>query len=294
MKIVVLGSTGMLGSEVFRVATNAGCQVIGVSRSNGHLFDVSTTKFAQLAHDLSLGQGDYLVNCIGWIPQKSSGILALDEMQAELLNVSLPGQINESAENLGFQWIQIGTDCVFDGAKGGYSESSSKNALDLYGQTKIRGEDLSSNAFLIRASIVGPDLRSSSGLYSWFKNELALGHLVTGFENHIWNGVTTTAFARLAVGLASSRTTGSLVAHWLPSDKLSKLDLLRLFAGALGSSPAAAVKSGSTEKAIDRTLSTDNPLRNTELWRTAGYGEVPHIAELVTELVRRDTEREAE
>ena len=36
--------------------------------------------------------------------------------------------------------LQIATDCVYSGATGGYTESSSHDALDVYGKTKSLGE----------------------------------------------------------------------------------------------------------------------------------------------------------
>lgn len=290
MRLVVLGATGMLGSEVVRVASKSDFEVVAVSRTEGIKFDVSTSSFAQLAEELSLGPADYVINCIGWIPQKSSGSFAEDLRQAELLNVKLPQQINKSAEELGFQWIQIGTDCVFDGSVGDYLESSERSAADLYGNSKVEGERASTKALLIRASIIGPDHRSSSGLYSWFKNELRSGREVIGYANHFWNGVSTTAFAHLVVGLMNKGTRGRLVAHWVPLDKVSKYELLRLFAESLGASPDA-VKSGLGREDIDRTLACENSRVNEELWRMAGYHNVPSIRDLVTELVRIDLEQ---
>lgn len=292
MRIIVLGSTGMLGSEVLRVAKVSDCEVVEASRSRGYLFDASNDDFDKLAKELSLDADDYLVNCVGWIPQKAIGVQVEDERQAELLNVQVPQAIGASVEDRGFNWIQIGTDCVFDGEVGGYSELSPKNATDLYGRSKINGEAYSRSAMLIRASIVGPDQLTASGLYSWFKRERELGHSVTGYQNHLWNGVTTTAFARLVVGLAKSGARHHFSAHWIPRGQVSKFELLQLFSKSL-SGPRVAIEPGRADFSINRTLSTSNPGRNVDLWRTAGYSHVPTIAELVKELVQVDREREA-
>lgn len=292
MRIIVLGSKGMLGSEVLRVAIRSGCDVVEVSRSHGYRFDASRDRFSELATELSLGAGDYLVNCVGWIPQKSSGVHAQDERQAELLNVEVPRAIAESVQGRGFKWIQIGTDCVFDGETGSYSELSLKNAQDTYGKSKIDGELHCQGAMLIRSSIVGPDQLTYSGLYSWFKREVELEHHVTGYQNHLWNGVTTTAFARLVVGLARRGESSPFLSHWIPEDMVSKFELLQLFARSLGSR-IDAIEPGLANTSINRTLSTSNPAQNSDLWRIAGYSNVPTIAELVTELVQVDREREA-
>lgn len=290
MKFVVLGSTGMLGSEVARVAKERGLNCIEVSRFEGIHFDTTLQSFDVLAKSLNLSAADYVVNCIGWIPQKSLGDPNSDGALAHALNEQLPNQIDQSAKSLGFGWVQIATDCVFSGVSGGYAEPSPKDASDLYGLTKIAGEKHSSSAMQIRCSIIGPDDRTNSGLYSWFLSQARSGTAVTGYNNHLWNGVSTTAFARLAVGLALAGARVPFASHWLPIGTVTKFELLRLFAACLGYAPDSVVE-GVGPRDVDRTLSTLEPSKNLELWRIAGYEEIPTIQELVAEFVTQDKNR---
>ena len=287
-RLIVLGSNGMLGSEVSRVAKESGLQVVEVSRFSDVPFEAESMDFEQVAVKLGLGETDWLVNCIGWIPQKSSGDEAADVHLAELLNTSLPGQISRSVKKHGFHWVQIGTDCVFDGKSGGYSELSPKNGTDLYGRSKIAGEALSDGAIQIRCSIVGRDVRTHSGIYSWFKSSIREGK-VNGYTNHHWNGVTTTAFARLAVGLVSQNWTQPVDQHWIPQDVVSKYELLQLFASSLGER-ADNVKRTAANETVDRELETVNPEVNSQLWAIAGYPEVPTIESLCQEFIKIDRE----
>jgi dTDP-4-dehydrorhamnose reductase len=292
MRLIVLGSTGMLGTEVVRVAHKSSSLVVGVSRTEGVFFDAEQMRFSELAQNLSISDEDCVINCIGWIPQKSSGDSGIDNRQAQLLNVELASQINESAKDLGFKWIQIGTDCVFDGEEGSYSESTPKNADDLYGLSKIQGEKLSPMAMIIRASIIGPDRRTKAGLYAWFLGQVRTGRTVSGFQNHLWNGVSTTAFARLALGLANANKVSPLTAHWIPKDVVSKFSLLRLFADRHGYSPDA-VQPAMGAVGVNRTLTTIDASRNEEFWQIAGYTDVPSIEQLVAELVLEDMNQES-
>lgn len=290
MRLIVLGSTGMLGSEVTRLAKVLGVHLIEVSRTQGIRFDAASSSVEELAKLLQLREADYLVNCIGWIPQKASNLRTEDESAAWLLNTELPRQINNAAGTHGFSWIQIGTDCVFSGSTGGYSETSTKDASDLYGLSKIEGEKLSSHAMMVRSSIIGPDNRTRTGLYSWLKGEATEGRTVTGFRNHLWNGVSTTAFARLAIGLAQTGQKQPFVSHWVPGNSTSKLDLLEFIAKNLGLT-SGFVQAGEAPRAIDRTLKTNNVGFNNELWKLAGYQAPPTIEELVAELVALDRGR---
>jgi dTDP-4-dehydrorhamnose reductase len=285
-RLIVLGANGMLGSEVSRVAMSEGIHLEAISRSSEISFDAETSSFADLAKELKLTENDWLVNCIGWIPQKSSGNLDQDQRLATLLNTTLPGQICESKAQLGFNWIQIATDCVFRGDRGGYLESDTKDADDIYGLSKIAGEKDSAGAIQIRSSIIGRDTRTNSGMYSWFKSAVAKGS-VDGYVNQIWNGVSTTAFARLAVGMLRDGWKESLSQHWLPSDAMSKYELLELFANYWGYS-SSLVAPVDSEWSLDRTLGTQNAHTSETLWALAGYAMPPSIAELCGEFIEID------
>ena len=285
-RIVILGSTGMLGSEVLRVAKKSGIEHLAISRSTEISFDAKQSSVEQLAMEVHLNENDWLVNCIGWIPQKSSGDIKKDSAQAELLNTSLPEQLSEAKSQFGFNWIQIGTDCVFEGNTGRYSEDDVMDATDLYGQSKIAGEQKSEGVILIRSSIVGRDQRTSSGIYSWFKQAIS-GGPVSGYSNQVWNGVSTTAFAKLSVGLAKASWTEPLLQHWIPEDSVSKYELLSLFAKELGLDEGLVLPVD-TAPSVDRTLTTTNRSRNNELWGMAGYKPPPSIAMLCKEFIAID------
>lgn len=288
MRFVVLGATGMLGSELVRVARLAGFDVVATSRTSQPKFDAEFQQFDDFASFIGLSEQDFVVNAIGWIPQKSSGDVLLDQRDAELLNSSLLSEISKAQAVHGFRWLQIGTDCVFSGTLGPYSETSSKDAGDLYGLSKISGETHCGSAILVRSSIIGPAQSSSAGLYAWFKSQTRKTE-IPGYRNHLWNGVTTTAFAKLAVGLAKSDIR-QLLQHWVPSGTVTKAELLTLFAENLGFSKDI-VKATEGFRDIDRTLATNNESQNRQLWKLAGYDGVPTIDDLVSEMVEVDTVR---
>jgi dTDP-4-dehydrorhamnose reductase len=151
--------------------------------------------------------------------------------------------------------------------------------------SKVEGEEHCSNAILIRSSIIGPDSRSQAGLYSWFRSAVQVG-AVRGFKNHLWNGVTTTAFARLAIGLMRSDF-GPMRQHWTPLDTVSKYQLLQFFADAMDL-PESSVKEFTAPQSLDRTLLSVAPGINEQLWGLAGYDGVPTIHDLVAEMVGQE------
>lgn len=286
MRIVVLGATGMLGQAVSKEARSAELEIVEVSRSSGLKWDYFADDFGSLAREVALDGADVLVNCIGWIPQKSSGSRVLDEQDANALNVELIREIQASQDDLGFGWVQIVTDCVFSGKVGNYDENSIFDPFDLYGITKAKGESLMPGAMRIRSSIIGPDSIHNSGLYEWFRKQSPNSQL-KGFTNHFWNGVSTKAFGRLVAGLSKDAGVRPGIQHWIPQDSMSKYTLLQTFKVALGREDISIDKF-ETAKSLNRVLATSNHQANSELWAIAGYNRIPSIEELALEFIHEE------
>jgi dTDP-4-dehydrorhamnose reductase len=275
----------MLGQEVVRTFAQNKVAFSAFSRgavTQNH-FDFCDQTAYEIVDQLSLSEKSYIINCIGWIPQRASGIPGNDKKDAWKLNVRLPARLEEISVQLGVRVLQVATDCVFNGETGNYSESDEPNAEDLYGNTKREGEQLQPSAMRIRASIIGDDINTNAGLFSWYKSQPPSGN-VTGFTNHIWNGVTTRALARLFMGIIANDGFVSGVQHWIPRDTVSKLTLLNLFRMYLKGT-GASVTPGLGSSSVDRTLSTNNPLASNDYWGLAGYGPSPSIEDLVQEMI---------
>jgi len=282
--VIILGTSGMLGQEVTRIFTEEGLLHSGYSRQPGRsrYFDFNEQTAEEVAEILSVSPGAYVINCIGWIPQRGTGDPIVDQANAWKLNVNLPIVLEQLAERMSVRVLQITTDCVFDGSNGGYLESDLANAEEVYGKSKIAGEKCQPSAMQIRCSIIGQDRNSKAGLFSWYKSQPKNG-FVTGYANHFWNGVTTTALAKLFLGIIRENEFVPGLQHWIPLDSVSKFELLSEFRKVLGGD-AAKVLEGQGSNRVDRTLSTDNPLVSDRYWILAGYGKTPSIAELVREL----------
>ena len=287
-QVVVLGSSGMLGQEVITVLKESQIAAKCFSRREGseNFFSFDSQSPDEIGQILNISDGAFIVNCIGWIPQKKSGVLENDTKKAWMLNVELPEVLEDLANQRGVRVIQVATDCIFDGRVGGYLESDPASAIDLYGKTKQEGEESQPSAMRIRASIIGRDRNSNSGLYSWYRSH-SKDEVVDGYLNHYWNGVTTGALAKLFVGIISNQAFVPGVQHWLPQDSVSKFELLQLFREYL-EGRGAHVKQAQAPHTVDRTLSTLTPTKSDEYWRLAGYSGAPSIEKLVGEMVAKD------
>jgi dTDP-4-dehydrorhamnose reductase len=279
MRLIILGSGGMLGSEVVELARKSLVESISVPRTGrgGMNFTGQDLREHPILRDLKAT--DLLVNAVGWIPQKSTRSPAVDKKNAFRLNAQLPQRIEQLQDDLGFSWLQVATDCVYSGSKGEYTESSPKDGEGLYSESKIQGEEFCSGALLIRSSIIGQGGPRDKGLLSWYRSQ-PLDSQVFGYTNHFWNGVTTKAFARLAIGVMQGGVAVPLYQHWLPADITSKANLLRMVRGKVG---GAEIVDFQTPVSSNRVLSTDNRKGSDMLWELAGYSAPPTITELLEE-----------
>jgi dTDP-4-dehydrorhamnose reductase len=284
-KILVLGATGMLGSQVFKVLSKETClKVVGTS-------NIQTERCTQfiVGHDslkrlIELTKPDYVINCIGKIPQKSFSKSKLANFIKMLkINSLFSISLSNLSKKYGFILMQIQTDCVYKGNKGPYSEKSKKNALDIYGLTKRMGERSSKNQINIRTSIVGRETNSCNSLFAWLENT-SQNSYINGYVNHLWNGVTTNVFAKLCHGIIMNSTIKNLDTHLVPADYVSKYELLNLFKQYLNRSDIKIIAYKSPSS-VDRRLHTVNQDINNALWSIAGYKSVPRIEELVREMI---------
>ena len=284
-KILVLGSTGMLGrmvSEYFSQFPEF--ELFQTFRSiqnnklvNNHKFDAMTDSLELLIEKI---KPDYLINCIGIIKPEINERNQSSINRAININTYFPIKLSKSAKKHNFKYVQIGTDCVFSGLVGNYQETSFQDAADVYGKTKIVGEIFDSSKYLLRSSIVGPEPGQGKSLLNWF---LSQNHqTVNGFIDHKWNGITTLNFAKIVHGMIKSSKFINNLQHITPQDEVSKYDLLLYFNKYFQSN--VTIVSVDSNNPVNRTLATINPELNQQLWNIAGYRSVPTIEENIKEL----------
>jgi dTDP-4-dehydrorhamnose reductase len=259
--ILILGASGMLGHKI--ADELADLDALALSRSEYEAF--------HSLESFDLTENDWVINCIGSIPQKN------DDVETFIrVNALFPKFLADTKASV----IQIATDCVFDGAKGSYTESDPKTAKDIYGLTKYLGE-VSRDRFLnLRASIIGPELTSKKSLFEWVRTQ-PKGASIYGFANHHWNGVTTQAFAKVVRGLIKTQIKLGGTFHLVPGDQVSKYQLVKMIAAATGRTDLT-IKPKIVEP-IDRTLQTDFPNMNSMFWRVAGYESAPTVQQMIYE-----------
>ena len=202
-------------------------QRYGIFALDRTIENVNALDFSSVESAIEITDPDVIVNAIGIIKQLPS---SKDVVQTLKINSIFPHLVGELARERGFRFITLGTDCVFRGDKGNYSESDVPDAIDLYGRSKQYGEVSEKNCLTLRTSIIGRELTTSHSLIDWF---LSQPGPVKGYSHAIFSGFPTVLLAELIANVIEEYPD----LHGLfqvSSEPISKLSLLRLVKDKLG------------------------------------------------------------
>jgi len=285
-KIAILGSTGMIGSGVTRGLTEEGFDVTEFNRTGESLIAENPVKKFDVNNisDESLkifSDFDYIINSTGVIRHKISSKSQQDIENAIKVNCLFPQQLGRVAKMYGYKVLQTGTDCVFSGTKGAYSESDPFDPIDAYGFTKVLGESCIAGTMTLRVSVIGQEKNSSTELLNWVIDQ-GPDAILRGFANHVWNGVTPLQLSKILSFIINESIFFEGVQHLVPQDRVSKYQLVKTIAEVFGRSDIT-ISEFQTDTRVDRSLATDNVARNLQLWKGAGYGSPPRLEDMIRE-----------
>jgi dTDP-4-dehydrorhamnose reductase len=131
--ILLTGKTGQLGGELLPLLPQLG-ELVALDRTQMNLErrDEISRVIRQVRPQLIINAGAYTA-----VDQAES-----DAATAQAINAEAPGVMAEEAKKLGAALIHYSTDYVFDGSKNGpYQESDPPNPLNVYGKSKLAGEE---------------------------------------------------------------------------------------------------------------------------------------------------------
>ncbi len=135
-RILLLGSTGLLGKHVCAALESRGHEVVCPSHAE---LDVTDPVAVAAIAAGTLGSLDVVVNCTAYTK--------VDQAENEIddaidLNALAPGYLAQACAMADLHLLHISTDFVFDGEKPvGYVETDTPNPLNQYGRSKLLGEE---------------------------------------------------------------------------------------------------------------------------------------------------------
>ncbi len=138
MKILLLGKNGQVGWELQRSLAPLG-EVIALDRHSTD-FCGDLTNLQALAETVQALRPDVIVNAAAYT--------AVDQAESEpdlarTINAAAPRVLAQEARKLGAWLVHYSTDYVFDGSGSQpWQESQAPAPLNVYGQTKLEGEQL--------------------------------------------------------------------------------------------------------------------------------------------------------
>ena len=197
MKVLILGSNGMLGHKlVYHLAKDDRFEITGTIRRNSFIFPPVFNELnislisnvdcrdSQKIRNL-VSEVDVVINGIAQIKQKEN--ISSDEFLE--INGIFPHKLAQLCWFSDKRLIHISTDCVFSGKHGNYSEKDVPDPIDVYGISKAAGEINYGNTLTLRTSIIGTELNTAYGLLEWFRKNTE--NTVNGFTKALWSGFTT-------------------------------------------------------------------------------------------------------
>lgn len=148
MKILILGGTGLLGTDIAKVFEKDS-EVLAFGSG-----ECDITKLDAVFHAVKTHKPDVVVNSAAWAD--------VDKCEAEpdkayLMNAIGPKNAAMVCRDYKLKLVHISTDYVFDGEKKApYTEFDATNPVNVYGQSKLAGEEfikgISNNYIIMRTA----------------------------------------------------------------------------------------------------------------------------------------------
>lgn len=226
-KLYIFGSNGMLGNYLKTYfSKHLNYYVVPLTRQH---FDARVDSFRKLDALLNMNNQHFknivVFNALGAIPQACAIEVCpnTDNSFYYKVNTVFPMMLSTICENRNIKLIHPTTDCVFSGALGKYTEDSPHDAASHYGISKSLGENIKGT--IIRTSIIGENAKGIS-LVEWIKSHK--NNPITGFTNHLWNGITCLEYCKLIESIIDRNMFWNGVIHIHSPETVSKAQIIEM------------------------------------------------------------------
>ncbi len=150
--------------------------------------------------------------------------------EAFRINVIGTENLVKISAGIGSRFLYISTDSVFDGRAGMYNEAAKPNPLNVYAQSKLKGEQVVQrhieNSLIIRTNIYGWNARPKFSLAEWVLNRLDNDQIVPGFSDIYFSPILVNDLADILADMIAAGLQG--LYHVGASDYCSKFDFAKM------------------------------------------------------------------
>jgi len=235
LRVLVTGSTGLLGSKLVESFTAKGHEVY--SGYNKHKPRIGFPVKLDITDEVEVKK--IFKNVKPEVVVHAAALTNVDECESnkELAwetNVSATKSIAQQSQKHNALLIYVSSDYVFDGLKGLYEEEDEPNPINHYGLTKLEGEKqvskIAGQFCIVRPSVIyGAEPASGKENFAlWILENLKKGKPVNVVEDQ-WNSPTlNTNLAGMILEVAEKKLTG--VYHLAGAARVSRYEFAKLIA----------------------------------------------------------------
>lgn len=184
LRILLLGKVGQLGWELQRTLAPFG-EVIAFDYP-----EIDFTKPASLAQVVQDARSQVVINAVAYTAVDKA---ETEENLARAINTTATSELAQAARKARAAFLHVSTDYVFDGQKGSpYTEEDTPHPLNVYGQTKLEGEQAALQAggavLVLRTAWVYSTRRDSfvTKVLGWARNQPVLKLVDDQISNPTW------------------------------------------------------------------------------------------------------------
>jgi len=238
-RVLVLGSSGLLGSRVYEALSNKvetyGTYLRSTVKKSPNIYELDATNYTDLNTLIKKIQPNRIINCLGL-----TDVEVCDKRPEASwkLNAEIPVQISRLAQEISAQFIHISTDHYYSSLEEPRDESVPMKPINQYGFAKFAAENFilfeNSDALIMRTNFFGISRKVNKSILNFAMTALNDNKSLDGFSDVFFTPVGISDIARFLHSDQSLLVTGLL--NFASSDPISKYEFLKLIAQILGHS----------------------------------------------------------
>ncbi|MEC2077897.1 SDR family oxidoreductase, partial [Metabacillus fastidiosus] len=234
MKVLLLGSTGMLGQALYKKLKNKQMRVITIARSKSDYNVDLIVESEKIINIIKMEDPDIVINAAALVNLQ---VCEDYPEKAYLLNARIPSFIAEACKEVKAFFVQISTDHYYikDG-ESKHKESDDVYLVNEYARTKFAGEFFAltySESLIVRTNIVGfRNKQNKPTFIEWIIDSLENKKLIFGFQDFYTSSIDVYHFADILMELIEKKITG--IINVASENELSKYEFIYRLATLLG------------------------------------------------------------
>ncbi|MAK62548.1 MAG: NAD(P)-dependent oxidoreductase [Ponticaulis sp.] len=279
MKVLVLGATGLLGTEIMQVLQERGIRALGAARSGADL-TVNIADPLALFRLLVRVDADTVINCAANV---NLAQCEDDPEMAYRVNGAPAGVLSAWSQQTDGRFLQVSTDNYFTGTeKTKHDEQAIIGLANAYAASKFSGETMAReapNSLVVRTNICG----ARKGFGRWVLDSLTDRAPIGVFTDYYTSTMHVRACAEALADLLVTKHTG--LVHLGSSEVSSKAEFVRAVADELQIDPDWIEDRSARGMSPARALSCGMDVSKAESWLGR---KLPGLSETVRSLVSED------